>query len=61
MQNSATHKEKTHTQVLWDKGFRGEALGSFIIKDMAKRHPKDSLLRQLSHALGKVTPFLTVD
>ena len=61
MQNSATRKEKTHTQVLWEKGFRGEALESFIIKDMAKRHPKDSLLRQLSHALGKVTPFLTVD
>ena len=32
----------THTQVLWEKGFRGETLLVLVTKYGQKRHPKDS-------------------
>ena len=32
----------THTQVLWEKGFRGKTLLVLVTKYGQKRHPKDS-------------------
>ena len=32
----------THTQVLWEKGFRGDTLLVLVAKYGQKRHPKDS-------------------
>ena len=38
----------THTQMLWEKGFRGETLPLLVTKYGQKRHPKDSCYTTLN-------------